>query len=62
MTDRPPTADEPTACGKCRTPFDPTDARFWDSRRRYRATPWCCSCVDRCHDSESADHACVICR
>ena len=58
MTDQP----EPLVCGKCQKPFDETDTRFWGSRRRFKATPWCCACVDRCHDNESADHACVICR
>lgn len=61
--DRRPQPDaQPTACGKCQQPFDETDTRFYGSRRRFKATPWCCACVDRCHNSEIADHACVICR
>ncbi|MGW6535399.1 hypothetical protein ACWGBV_03620 [Streptomyces sp. NPDC055051] len=52
---------EPKVCGKCRQPFNENDTRFWGSHRRYRATPWCCSCVDRCHDNEDAGHRCVIC-
>lgn len=57
-TDKEPPAE---ACGKCKTPFDPTDIRFVDSRARYRETPYCRSCVDRCHDSTDAFHRCVIC-
>lgn len=48
------------ACGKCRHHFDPADKRF-DGRARYRLTPYCRGCVDRCHDTEVADHRCVIC-
>jgi uncharacterized protein YukE len=48
------------ACGKCKTPFDPDDTRF-DGHARYHLTPYCRSCVDRCHDNEIADHRCVIC-
>jgi hypothetical protein len=54
----PPAAEE--ACGKCKTPFDPADARF-DGHARHRDTPWCRRCVDFCHDTEIADHRCVIC-
>jgi hypothetical protein len=49
------------ACAKCKTPFDPTDTRFVDSKARYKATPFCRACVDRCHDSSDAFHRCVIC-
>jgi hypothetical protein len=54
------TASELAQCGKCRQPFDPTDARF-DGRAQHKLTPFCRSCVDRCHDTEIADHRCVIC-
>ena len=56
-------AEEPPAeaCAKCRQPFDPTDTRF-DGAARHRETPYCRSCVDRCHDTEIADHRCVICQ
>ncbi|MFE3857810.1 hypothetical protein ACFXPN_42565 [Streptomyces griseorubiginosus] len=47
-------------CGKCKTPFDPTDARF-DGHARYAETAYCRRCVDFCHDTEIADHRCVIC-
>ena len=66
LDNRPPASAEhdtqPTSCGKCQQPFDEADIRFRGSRRRFKSTPWCCACVDRCHDNESADHACVICR
>jgi len=56
-----PTAeDEQAKCGKCQQPFDPTDTRF-DGHARHRETPYCRRCVDLCHDSEIADHRCVIC-
>jgi hypothetical protein len=47
-------------CGKCKQPFDPADTRF-DGRARYHLTPYCRGCVSRCHDTEIADHRCVIC-
>jgi len=49
------------ACAKCKTPFDPDDTRFVDSKARYKETPYCRDCVDRCHDSNDAFHRCVIC-
>ncbi|KJK40251.1 hypothetical protein UK15_07835 [Streptomyces variegatus] len=49
------------ACGKCKTPFDPVDTRF-DGAARYAQTPYCGRCVDACHDTEIADHRCVICQ
>ncbi|MEU4348279.1 hypothetical protein [Streptomyces sp. NPDC023838] len=55
-----PDTEEPAACAKCRQPFDPDDARF-DGHARYSLTPYCRRCIDRCHDTESADHRCVIC-
>lgn len=51
---------EPASCAKCLTEFDPDDTRFVDSQRRYGDSPFCGACVDRCHDSEIADHWCVI--
>ena len=48
------------ACAKCRTPFDPTDARF-DGHARHSISPYCRRCVDFCRDTEIADHRCVIC-
>jgi hypothetical protein len=47
-------------CGKCRREFDDTDTRF-DGLSRYKATPFCRGCVDRCHDNETADHRCPVC-
>ncbi|MEV5977536.1 hypothetical protein [Streptomyces sp. NPDC052114] len=57
---RTPSAEQPAACAKCRTPFDPADTRF-DGRAQRRGTPYCRWCVDRCRDNEIADHRCVIC-
>ncbi|MEU7431056.1 hypothetical protein AB0B07_09390 [Streptomyces sioyaensis] len=47
-------------CGRCRRPFDPTDTRF-DGRARYRDTPFCGGCIDRCHESTDAGHRCPVC-
>lgn len=60
--DSTPAVEQPAAeaCGKCKQPFDPADTRF-DGRARYYLTPYCRGCVDRCHDTEIADHRCVIC-
>ncbi|MDQ1037238.1 hypothetical protein QFZ75_003654 [Streptomyces sp. V3I8] len=56
-----PAAEGPAApCGKCKQPFDPADRRF-AGRARYGESPYCRGCVGRCHDSEIADHRCVIC-
>lgn len=55
-----PAAEQAEQCGKCRTPFDPSDTSF-DGRARHNETPWCRSCVDRCHESTDAFHRCVIC-
>lgn len=52
--------EPPAACAKCRQPFDPTDTRF-DGRAQHATTPYCRACVDFCHDTEIADHRCVIC-
>jgi hypothetical protein len=58
----PTSTPQPTsACARCRSVFDPTDTRF-DGRAQYHSTQFCRCCVDLCHDNESADHACVICR
>lgn len=57
---RTPAAEQPAACAKCRTPFDPADARF-DGHAQHAATPYCRACVDHCRDTEIADHRCVIC-
>lgn len=57
------TAEEQPAvetCGKCKQPFDPADKRF-DGRARYRQTPYCRGCIDRCHNSDNAEHRCAIC-
>lgn len=72
MSGRPPGPDglldyvsdrlaEPTNCNNCHLAFDPTDTRF-DGRARYHTTAWCRTCVNRCHDSEIADHRCGVCR
>ncbi|MFD8805610.1 hypothetical protein [Streptomyces sp. NPDC059597] len=63
LTAAPDAGEDATAveeCGRCRTPFDPADARF-DGHARYNATPYCRRCVGRCHDTEIADHRCIIC-
>lgn len=54
------TAPSAPACRKCRVPFDHTDFRF-DGHAQKRDTPYCRRCVGRCHDTEIADHRCVIC-
>lgn len=47
------------ACKKCgRTFVD--DGKFIDSAAQYADFPYCRTCVDRCHDSEIADHWCEI--
>jgi hypothetical protein len=55
-----PAVDASERCAKCKQPFDPADTAF-DGRARYHLTPYCRGCVDLCHDTESADHRCVIC-
>ena len=52
--------EQPTSCGACRRPFDPSDTR-WNGAARSYATGFCRECVDRCHDSEIADHRCPVC-
>lgn len=55
------TTEPSEKCGNCRRPFDPTDTTF-DGAAQHGLTPYCRSCVDRCHDSEIADHRCIVCR
>ncbi|MYS59286.1 MULTISPECIES: hypothetical protein [Streptomycetaceae] len=55
------TQPEPAACGRCRRAFDPTDTRH-DGHARSGNSPFCRSCVDRCHESTDAFHVCAICR
>ncbi|AIA08606.1 hypothetical protein [Streptomyces noursei] len=43
---------EPTACAKCRQPFD--------RQPRYTGSPFCRQCVDRCFGTEIADHWCPV--
>lgn len=54
-------AQQVDACGKCRQPFNPADTSY-NGHARYANTPYCRGCVEHCHDTEIADHACVICR
>lgn len=49
-----------STCQRCGKPFDPTDERF-DGAAQHRDTPWCRACVDRCHESTDAFHACPVC-
>lgn len=46
-------------CAKCKRPFDPGDTAF-DGNARHADSPFCRGCVDACHDTEIADHWCVI--
>ncbi|MEU7597530.1 hypothetical protein AB0B79_31535 [Streptomyces sp. NPDC039022] len=55
----PPEA--PATCGRCRQLFDPEDTRF-DGRARHGESPFCRSCVDRCHEALDAFHRCPVCR
>jgi hypothetical protein len=54
--------DEPPEpfCTRCKTPFDPQDRTF-DGRARHDETPFCRSCVDRCHESTDFAHQCAVC-
>ncbi|NGO43770.1 hypothetical protein [Streptomyces ureilyticus] len=52
--------DPKTSCSKCRTVFDPADTRH-DGHDRHGDGPFCRRCIDRCHESTDAFHACVIC-
>jgi hypothetical protein len=52
---------EQAKCAKCQHPFDPSDTRF-DGHGQHAQTPFCRRCVDRCHDTEIADHRCAVCR
>lgn len=55
------TVQEQAACGKCQTPFDADDPRYPGRARYTRVSRYCRSCVYQCHDTEIADHRCVIC-
>ncbi|MGW2209943.1 hypothetical protein [Streptomyces sp. NPDC001781] len=55
-----PAKEAAEACGKCRRAFDPADTRF-DGHGRHQQTPYCRRCINRCRDTEIADHRCVIC-
>lgn len=62
----PPAIEEGTTggtprCGRCGRPFNPSDPR-WDGSAQYQDTPYCRSCIDRCHESTDFAHQCVICR
>lgn len=72
MTDRPTGLDklldyvterleEPTECGSCDHQFQFPPGNGYGVAR-YRKTPWCHDCVDRCHESEIADHRRAVCR
>lgn len=52
-------SDGESRCAKCKRPFDPTDTRF-DGAAQHRSTPFCRECVDRCQDTEIADHWCAV--
>lgn len=58
MTDTTTTTGQ---CIQCIRPFVPTDTR-WDGAAEYGDTGACRSCVDRCHESADAFHACAVCR
>jgi len=47
-------------CRKCGNVFDPTDNSFFDSARQHADSPFCRACRDQCHNSEIADHVCMI--
>lgn len=51
---------EVAKCGRCLQPFDPTDDR-WNGYARHQDTPWCRSCIDRCHESTDFAHECPVC-
>lgn len=57
---RQPDPSGPEKCARCRRTFDPDDTRF-DGRAKHGTTPFCRSCVDRCHESTDAFHACPVC-
>jgi hypothetical protein len=48
-------------CQRCVEPFDTMDISYL-GRAQYRNSPFCRSCVDRCHDSASAEHCCIVCQ
>ncbi|MFI9304810.1 hypothetical protein ACIG0C_36360 [Kitasatospora aureofaciens] len=47
-------------CARCGRQFDPDDTRH-DGHARHALTDYCRACVDQCHESDNADHRCVIC-
>lgn len=47
------------ACKRCGRTFV-EDGKFVDSAAQYLDFPYCKTCVDRCHDTEIADHWCEI--
>jgi len=49
-----------TGCAKCGRPFSDEPASYDDSPRQYQGTPFCSGCVNRCADSEIADHWCAV--
>ena len=46
------------ACAKCKQPFD-GDFTV-DGHGKQKGMPFCVGCVSRCHDTEIADHWCVV--
>ncbi|MFJ8437655.1 hypothetical protein [Kitasatospora griseola] len=50
----------PSTCARCRQQFDDADTH-WDGHGRHKQSDYCRHCVSSCHDSEIADHRCVIC-
>lgn len=53
--------EEPTECGRCeqRFQFPPGNG---GGVERHGNTQWCRDCVNRCAESENAEHACAVCR
>jgi len=47
-------------CLKCKIPFDPTDTSS-EGSAMHGGGPFCRHCVTLCHDSEIADHRCMVC-
>lgn len=53
-------SDQPVACRRCHTRFDPADTRF-DGSAESSIAGFCKACVDRCHESTEFDHSCPVC-
>lgn len=51
----------PYRCRRCCVVFNPNQS-ITGPDRRYNSTPWCCQCVDHCHESYDPGHACPICQ